>query len=179
MLPLSVSYLLTQFLNLFSDSSSHVPPSRNRLHASPQPLRFELRQYHAVTSNAQILFHDAPQRYHAGSTRPDYRVKTRNLKSHRPSSQEAFHKARARSLETEPLRWDEEEIEAPDVESRETLLTLSKMSNNAYLDPGEPGWYDLGDTWNVVRHILKTISSFRKGNLIHPSLVLPLWLGAR
>ena len=132
------------------------------LRASPQPLRFELRQYHAVTSNAQILFHDAPQGYHAGSTRPNYRVKTRKLKSHRPSSQEAFHKARARSLQSEPLRWDEEEIEAPDVESRETLLTLSKMSNNAYLDPGESGWYDLGDTWNVVCPVLKTISSFLK-----------------
>ena len=42
------------------------------------------------------------------------------------------------------------DVEGPDVESRETLLLLAKMTNNAYLSPGEQGWYELGDRWNVV-----------------------------
>ncbi|EKM58524.1 uncharacterized protein PHACADRAFT_53577, partial [Phanerochaete carnosa HHB-10118-sp] len=45
--------------------------------------------------------------------------------------------------------WDEDEIEGPDVESRKTLLNLAKMTNNAYLEPGEAEWYDLGGDWNV------------------------------
>jgi lipase ATG15 len=52
--------------------------------------------------------------------------------------------------------WEEDEIVGPDVESRETLLLLAKMTNNAYLEPGEAGWYDLGDGWNAVRALIST-----------------------
>jgi lipase ATG15 len=74
--------------------------------------------------------------------------------SFRPPSFAAFSQARTRSVkfgQNEPLQWDEEEIIGPDVESRETLLTLAKMTNNAYVEPDDPGWYDLGGDWNVVR----------------------------
>ncbi|KAG5337287.1 hypothetical protein C0989_009933 [Termitomyces sp. Mn162] len=46
------------------------------------------------------------------------------------------------------LQWNEEEVIGPDVESRETLLELAKMTNNAYLCDDDPDWYDLGDSWN-------------------------------
>jgi hypothetical protein len=39
----------------------------------------------------------------------------------------------------------------PDVESRATLLELAKMTNNAYVEPDDPAWYDLGANWNDVR----------------------------
>ncbi|KAF7795282.1 hypothetical protein EIP86_006435, partial [Pleurotus ostreatoroseus] len=46
--------------------------------------------------------------------------------------------------------WDEDEVLAPDVTKRETLLLLAKMTSNAYYpEPGTPGWYDLGERWNV------------------------------
>ncbi|KAJ8503022.1 hypothetical protein ONZ45_g11213 [Pleurotus djamor] len=46
--------------------------------------------------------------------------------------------------------WEEpEEVVGPDVESRETLLELARMANDAYLEPGETGWYDLGEEWNT------------------------------
>ena len=55
-----------------------------------------------------------------------------------------------RFQESEAIDWDEIEVEGPDVEDRETLLLLAKMTNNAYLMPDEQGWYPLGDHWNVV-----------------------------
>lgn len=54
--------------------------------------------------------------------------------------------------QSEPLQWDEEEISSPDVDSRETLLELAKMTNNAYVQPDDPEWYELGGGWNSVRH---------------------------
>ena len=55
------------------------------------------------------------------------------------------------------LDWDEDEIVAPDVEKRQTLLALAKMTNNAYLEPGEAGWYELDKRWNVVRIHLNVV----------------------
>jgi putative lipase involved disintegration of autophagic bodies len=53
--------------------------------------------------------------------------------------------------QSQSLGWEEDEIPAPDHESRETLLLLAKMANNAYVEPGDPYWYDLGgETWNNV-----------------------------
>ena len=49
-----------------------------------------------------------------------------------------------------PLDWNEEEIIGPDVESRETLLILAKMTSNAYLQPDDKGWYPLGENWTTV-----------------------------
>lgn len=47
--------------------------------------------------------------------------------------------------------WDEDEIVGPDVNDRNTLLTLAKMTSNAYFNgPSEKGWYDLGQEWNNV-----------------------------
>jgi lipase ATG15 len=52
------------------------------------------------------------------------------------------------------LLWEEEEIAAPDIESRDTLLTLAKMANNAYVEPGDPAWYELDSNWTVVRSFM-------------------------
>ncbi|KJA19504.1 hypothetical protein HYPSUDRAFT_69247 [Hypholoma sublateritium FD-334 SS-4] len=71
---------------------------------------------------------------------------------HRPSSPAAHAQARLRSLrfgENERLDWFPDEIEGPDVEVRETLLELAKMTNNAYVEPDDPAWYDLEGRWNV------------------------------
>jgi hypothetical protein len=75
-----------------------------------------------------------------------------------------------------PLDWDEEEIVGPNVESRETLLVLAKMTNNAYLQPDDKEWYSLGENWTTVRlHPSfgpSTTHSF-------PHVGLRLWLGTR
>ncbi len=47
--------------------------------------------------------------------------------------------------------WDEDEVDGPNVEDRETLLLLAEMTYNAYVEPADPDWYDHEDDWPVVR----------------------------
>lgn len=143
-LPTTLLTLLTSFFNPFPQQQQQK-----------QELKFTLRQYHAVTPDARILFHDAlspsPSLSHTTSdseSEPAYEVRTRRVRVHRP---------RPRSIRTEDGNgdgggggWEEDEVDAPDTESRETLLLLAKMTNNAYLEPGEAEWYDLPGEWNVV-----------------------------
>jgi putative lipase involved disintegration of autophagic bodies len=43
--------------------------------------------------------------------------------------------------------WDTTDVLGPNVEERETLLTLAKMTANAYTSPTVSDWYTL-DSWN-------------------------------
>ncbi|UOH80393.1 hypothetical protein LQV05_003045 [Cryptococcus neoformans] len=44
--------------------------------------------------------------------------------------------------------WSDDEVTVPDLTDRQTVITLAKMSSNAYVTPGGPGWYTLED-WNA------------------------------
>lgn len=126
---------------------------------TPKTLKFELRHLHAISTNntGHIIFSDSSQIPNSNIRIPHgdafYSVKTRYVKTFTPSSFEAHARARSRSMrfgETEILDWMEGETMAPDVEDRETLLGLAKMTNNAYVEPDDPAWYDIG-SWNIVR----------------------------
>jgi len=155
---LTLVNFLTPLLNLVHFNYTNVPLSPLK-----QPsLQFELRQYHAITPNAQVLFHDVSgsvSQDEAQSISPipsyQYDIRTRRLTTHRPSLSFAdpdfvkvWRKSRRRG-EVVAMSWDEEEVDAPNVESRETLLELAKMANNAYLLPNETEWYDLDGKWNI------------------------------
>ncbi|KAJ2917382.1 hypothetical protein MD484_g2965, partial [Candolleomyces efflorescens] len=136
----------------------------------PSSLTFELRHLHAVSSDAHVVFHDVNQADYkawalqtsgeaaaaaagAAPTTPttSYSIATRPVKSYRPPSFSDFSAARTRSFrfaESTKLHWEPDEVPGPDVDKRETLLLLAKMSNNAYVEPGDPYWYDLGEKWN-------------------------------
>ncbi|KAG6900704.1 hypothetical protein C0993_005016 [Termitomyces sp. T159_Od127] len=127
--------------------------------ARAQGLQFQLRHIHAISRFAHVAFSDIqpravdihPNESHSGS----YTIQPRRITSFRPRSFQEFHEARTRSLylgQSQPSRWDEEEIIGPNVESRETLLELARMSNNAYVSPNDPEWYDLGKGWKDVSH---------------------------
>lgn len=45
--------------------------------------------------------------------------------------------------------WHPEEVLSPDVTDRETLLSLAKMSNNAYNAGPDAGWYNV-DGYNTA-----------------------------
>ena len=121
------------------------------------PLNFELRHLHATSADGRLSFHDVQE---AGisalalSGEPtSYPLRIQRVTTHRPVSMDAFHNARMRSMrfrESAAIDWDKIEVEGPDVDDRETLLVLAKMTNNAYLAPDEQGWYDLGGNWTVV-----------------------------
>ncbi|KAF8643257.1 hypothetical protein AX16_009143 [Volvariella volvacea WC 439] len=83
--------------------------------------------------------------------RPVHSIKARKIKTYKPPSWEVISSARALSMQEEQsaaIDWQEEEILAPDVESRDTLVELAKMTNNAYVEPTDPAWYDLGSGWH-------------------------------
>ncbi|KAF9466596.1 alpha/beta-hydrolase [Collybia nuda] len=148
MLPATLTSLLLPLLNFFQyNRSLEAIPSLPRL-------QFELRHLHAVSTSTRVIFSDVPsQAYSSARLRDDniYNIQTRPITSFRPSSFDAFSTARRRSMkfgQSEPLRWEEKEIISPDVESRETLLELAKMANNAYVQPDDPAWYELGEGWN-------------------------------
>lgn len=147
---------LSSALSLFGFATS--PPSQDRFQPhvanTPQPLTFQLRHLHGVMDDSKIIFHDVPEEFSAAST---HSVTTRRTTVPRPKLQADFHRARRRArtegiLET--LDWEEDEIVAPDATNRETLLELAKMTNNAYLEPGDDGWYNLTDNWNKVSNLM-------------------------
>lgn len=138
MLPSSAVSIFYSLLALFSPPSSRLP------------LELELRHLHAVSPDGHVVFSDIPQQPNLAAS---YSVNTRILKSHRPSSFQAFSHARIQSLrfaQSTPLHWEEDDVLGPDVEDRESLLVLAKMTNNAYLKPEDAQWYDLGANWTAV-----------------------------
>ncbi|KAJ3547454.1 hypothetical protein NMY22_g1643 [Coprinellus aureogranulatus] len=82
-----------------------------------------------------------------------YTIPTRHLTTYRPPSFAEHAAARVLSAkfgQSAWLNWEEEEIVAPDVDKRETLLLLAKMANDAYVEPSDPAWYELPGGWNTT-----------------------------
>jgi hypothetical protein len=139
LLPVAIQTLLTSIL--WTDTND-----------ATTPLRFQLRHEHAVSNASRVVFSDT-----VPSLVPEvYGVNTRRVVSHRPSSMPAFSNARLRSLrhaQNDALLWKESDILGPNVKERETLLTLAKMTSNAYNQPADKAWYDLDSNWNSVSNI--------------------------
>ncbi|KAG6865975.1 hypothetical protein C0991_009977 [Blastosporella zonata] len=142
MLPATLTSLLVAFTHIFSTNSL------DKIERPSHALQFQLRHLHAVSDSAHVVFSDVQPRTldaHSNDQGPFsdlYTIRSRKISSFRPPSFQAFSNARIRSIrfgQSEHLQWNEEEIVGPDVERRETLLELAKMTNNAYLVPGEAG----------------------------------------
>jgi hypothetical protein len=122
MLPAALTTLLVSLLSLFTDS-----PDVETLPTPSSPvLSFELRHLHAISPEAHVVFADVPQR--AGILADSaHTVQTRTIKSWRPPSFALHAQARAQSLRfgqslLMDFPWEEDEVVAPDVEDRTTLL---------------------------------------------------------
>jgi lipase ATG15 len=108
----------------------------------PNPsIPFYLRHAHAIDDTFGVVFQDVPQSLTA---RP-VSVGIRPIRASRPrfSTNGSVHQ----------LEWDDVGVPGPDVESRETLLELAKMTYNAYNESPESdgSWYELESQWNTVR----------------------------
>ncbi|KAK2460724.1 hypothetical protein APHAL10511_007194 [Amanita phalloides] len=117
---------------------------------SQATLQFHLRHEHAVASSNHILFADVLPNFQQLSLSP-FTVNTKSMRTHRPSSPSAYFEARYNSLrhtQSTLLDWWDEDVIGPDVENRETLLTLAKMTYDAYLEPSDKEWYELDAQWN-------------------------------
>lgn len=154
MLPTSLWLLLIFILPAASDQV----PLVHSANAVPNSLTLHLRHLHSANST-NVLFADVPPQNGFREDLAPYVVKSQMLTTHRPSSFAAHSRARLKAFsgskesEVDDLVWGEESVTGPDVTSRETLLHLAKMTNNAYAYPegGDRKWYDLGGNWNIVR----------------------------
>ncbi|EGN97866.1 hypothetical protein SERLA73DRAFT_182624 [Serpula lacrymans var. lacrymans S7.3] len=134
-LPLTLRFLIGSFLWIKEPSVATSPP-----------LTFQLRHEHALSNSSLIIFSDI-----APSFAPEvYGVNTASVRAHKPVSAAAFHSARFRSMryaQSEPFLWEDIEVQGPNVEDRQVLLTLAKMTSNAYVESTDKEWY-AQDGWN-------------------------------
>ena len=178
MLPSTLTSLLVSLLGL-------TAPDKPVQTDSTQ-LQFELRHLHAVSRSARVIFSDVLPRAIVdseanGGTERDhtYTIPTAILHTFRPPSFETFSQARIHSRnfgQSMSFPWDEDEVIGPDVEKRDTLLELAKMTNNAYVEPDDPAWYKLGEQWNVVSPSIPLPAALGKDSLVFHS-GLSFWLG--
>jgi len=145
---------LVPFLTIFTDNQWYY----STLRPSEPSLRFDLRHVHAVSPSSRVVIADVPPATQANSNsdsdvQTSYTVRTRTVNSYRSPSFHIYARARRRSMsfaQSEDFPWEPDEIPGPDVESRESLLQLAKMANNAYVPPNDTAWYDLGENWEPV-----------------------------
>ena len=133
-LPNALQYLLTAWL---------IPSESPRI-----PLQFELRHEHALSNTSRIVFSDVKPTL---DFRPNiYSINTSPIAVHRRRDMDSMPSLRPRN---DQVFWDSVDIPGPDVQNREVLLMLAKMANNAYTEPGQKDWYDIGSQWNNVSDI--------------------------
>ena len=114
-------------------------------------LQFNLRHEHAVTSTNHIVFANVPN--HLQLNQQPFAANTSSIRTYRPTSFAAYSDAIRRSVrhaQSSLLDWRDDEVQGPDVNSRETVLTLAKMTYDAYLEPSDKEWHELGPDWNYV-----------------------------
>ncbi|KAI0781537.1 alpha/beta-hydrolase [Trametes elegans] len=127
LLPNALQYLLTSWLL-----------------TTPRPnLQFELRHEHALTDSSRVVFSDVKP---SPGFRPEtFSIGTSRTTVHKPLTDGPISSARFRGAN---IAWDTVDVDGPDVQDREVLLMLAKMANNAYSEPTEKDWYDIGPNWN-------------------------------
>ncbi|TDL18888.1 alpha/beta-hydrolase [Rickenella mellea] len=141
-LPLALQLLISPIITLLG-ADIDAPQVTNGL----SNLRFQLRHVHAVANDSRILFNDVPPSF----VQDSYSLQSRRISTHQRATHASLP-TRLRymaNMQSEAYTWEEVEVPAPNVESRETLLHLAKMTSNSYFSPGDKGWYDLGDNWNT------------------------------
>lgn len=87
---------------------------------------------------------------------PTFTLRAQPTTVYRPRSQADLQHARIRSLhngESQKVEWETVEILGPDIEDRNTLVQLARMTGNAYALPGKKNWYDIDPKWNNVRNV--------------------------
>lgn len=104
-----------QFLSAFLlwDTEPRPPPS----------LDFRLRHIHATSNDSRTLLNDVPAEFSANSL--SYSLDTRPLTLYKPQSLKQFMSARFQPYSDATL-WTQQLSRGPDVEKRETLLTLAR-----------------------------------------------------
>lgn len=143
-----------------------VPLDSQSNDSDGQTISFRLNSVFATTNTSRVLFADVGDREQSALTSANhptsYSLRAKKISTHRPSSLEAFNRARFSSYfgshdpaTFDAMLWEEDEVLGPDTTDRETILLLAKMTNNAYnIDNEEDDWYDIGEEWNKARNVI-------------------------
>ncbi|KAF9029123.1 alpha/beta-hydrolase [Hymenopellis radicata] len=115
--------------------------------STPPGLTFRLRHTHTIFNGSRNLFSDIPAPLVADAD--SYSLHTRLTTVHKPSSWQNYMDSRFLPVSESGL-WHQSSIPGPDVDKRETLLELAKMTFNTYYEPNSTQWYDLGPDWNTT-----------------------------
>ncbi|CAE6444148.1 unnamed protein product [Rhizoctonia solani] len=151
-------------ISLAIDTQSFTLRHVHRTHADTGRIRWSDVSQDTISTSQ--LSEETPD----GSSTHTHSLHVRRTDVHRPVSQAAFQAARVHSRKRkkeksvlgrfaldrewgQSMGWKEDTIEGPAIDKRETVLALAKMTNNAYLSPGETGWYDLGGNWTADHNI--------------------------
>ena len=139
-LPTALHSLISLILWNSTPSPSTITPS----------LTFHLRHHHATANDSRILFSDIDSTASFAQEETLFSIPTTTGKVYKPRSIEAFHTARRNPRQgfTPALDWDDWDIASPDLSKKDTVLSLAKMSLNAYAADNATGdWYDISDTY--------------------------------
>ncbi|VDB85687.1 unnamed protein product [Peniophora sp. CBMAI 1063] len=116
--------------------------------APDNELSLELRHLHYVSPSGHVSF--ASPRSASVKAAGLQTVKQRIIRVPRPSTEtrSALGRGARAWSRLDDGGWEEDEVPGPDTSSRETLLTLAKMTSNAYYaNETDTGWYDLSGNW--------------------------------
>lgn len=121
-------------------------------------LSFDLRaEYcHGGLDTSESFFYEQIEQW-GYMPSPTFTLRTRPTTVHRPQSQTDLQLARIKSLHTREspkVEWETVEVLGPDIEDRQTLVQLARMTGNAYALPGKKNWYDIDPKWNNVSALL-------------------------
>ena len=169
-LPVALQLLIGPLLLLLKPNDGGGVPANAQM-------RFQLRHQHAIADDTRVVFADvAPSLVESR-----YALNVKTISTHRPSSQTAYNRAWSRAMramQSEAGLWSNALTPAPNVEDRETLLTLAKMTSNAYYEPKDSEWYHLPSPWS--NHVSLLIPSMMINIMNeHVGAELPVWLGTR
>jgi len=135
------------YASISSFTSLHPPGNVN-------PLTFNLQHVYMSTPSNGILFANIRNPKHVQALGyHSFKLEipsTRRLAIPR-ASPGLVQKARQHSRvygESTVLDWLEDQVDGPDVSSRDVLETLAKMTANAYIQVADKDWYDLSHQWN-------------------------------
>lgn len=148
---------------------SLLPFTQTSLETPSSTLNFTLRHIHAH-KGAKVVFKDiSPAHLYAiQATQPEFETsfslspkivstyKARNqaqyFAARNENKQRAWRRRRGELVEEGEVEvdWDRWDVPGPDTSKRDTLQVLAKMTWNAYIQPDDGTWYDLGDEWGTV-----------------------------
>lgn len=157
---------LLQFLSILIINVNIIWAQQVILEQATPGLKFQLRHLHAaLPDNSRSLFAnvDPSDSLIPLESLQEQLVQTNFINVPKPRFTNG--KAKRRSLAVDG--WDLRTTLAPNVSDRGTLFELAKMTHNAYFEPSDKEWHDIGDNWIVSPPIHFSARTYLHDPFVH------------